>query len=80
MSQTQDKISNALNTTGTIAILVSGLLLAGTTVVDDEMGQAFLLGAFFSGLAGAILSFVISKLGQRYLEGFAQRFQLGRAG
>lgn len=80
MSQTQDKISNALNTAGTVAMVVSGLLLAGTSVVVDELGQAFLLGAFFSGLAGAILSFVVSKLGHRHLEGFAQRFQPGRAG
>lgn len=52
----------ALNSFGGIAILSSILFFAGSFYVENEIGVAFCLGAFFSGLIGAILLFGFAKV------------------
>lgn len=56
------RISIALNAFGGAAIISAVLFLGGSFYVENEIGRAFCLGAFFSGLLGAILLFGFAKV------------------
>ena len=56
------RISVALNAFGGAAIISSILFLGGSFYVSNEVGRAFCLGAFFSGLLGSILLFGFAKV------------------
>ncbi|RKZ36409.1 MAG: hypothetical protein DRQ37_04180 [Gammaproteobacteria bacterium] len=47
---------------GLIAMLSSIIFFAGSFFVENDIGKAFALGAFFSGLIGSILLFGFSKV------------------
>jgi hypothetical protein len=56
------KISIALNAFGGVSIVSSILFLAGSFYIENDIGKAFCLGAFFSGLLGSILLFGFAKV------------------
>lgn len=62
MTRTIPRMTVALNAFGGIAIFSSILFLGGSFYVENEIGRAFCLGAFFSGLLGAILLFGFAKV------------------
>jgi len=62
MERASARIAVALNVFGGIAILSSILFLGGSFYVESEVGKAFCLGAFFSGLFGCILLFGFAKV------------------
>ena len=62
MNHKMPKVSIALNAFGALAAVSSLLFLLGSFVVSNELGKAFCLGAFFSGLIGTILLFGFSKV------------------
>ena len=62
MEREPPKISIALNAFGGISIVSSILFLGGSFYIENEIGRAFCLGAFFSGLLGSILLFGFAKV------------------
>lgn len=56
------RISIALNAFGGSAVIAAIIFLGGAFYVENEIGRAFCLGAFFSGLLGAILLFGFAKV------------------
>ena len=56
------RISLALSAFGGAAIIVSVLFLGASFYVESDIGRAFCLGGFFSGLLGAVLLFGFSKV------------------
>ncbi len=56
------RISIALNAFGGTAVISSIIFLGGSFYVTNEIGRAFCLGAFFSGLLGSILLFGFAKV------------------
>ena len=62
MDRTPPRISIALNAFGGAAIISSILFLGGSFYIVNEIGRAFCLGAFFSGLLGSILLFGFAKV------------------
>jgi len=67
----------ALSSLGGIAVLAASVFLSGSFYIENEIGRAFCLGAFFSGMAGALLLFGFAKV-FHLLEGM--RVQLQAAG
>ena len=55
-------ISVALNAFGGASIVVSILFLGGSFYIESEIGRAFCLGGFFSGLLGSVLMFGFAKV------------------
>ena len=55
-------VSVALYGFGGAAVVLSILFLGGAFYVTNELGRAFCLGAFFSGLLGSILLFGFAKV------------------
>ncbi len=51
-----------LNGLGGAAIILAILFFGGSFYVEDEIGRAFCLGAFFSGLLGGIVLFGFAKI------------------
>lgn len=51
-----------LNGFGGAAIILSILFFGGSFYVENEIGRAFCLGAFFSGLLGGIVLFGFAKI------------------
>jgi len=51
-----------LNGFGGAAVIVAILFLGGSFYMDNEIGRAFSLGAFFSGLLGGIVLFGFAKI------------------
>jgi len=62
MERAPPRITVALNVFGGIAIISSIVFLGGSFYVESEVGKAFCLGAFFSGLLGCILLFGFAKV------------------
>lgn len=56
------RISIALNAFGGASVLFAVLFLGGSFYMGDDLARAFCLGAFFSGLLGAILLFGFAKV------------------
>lgn len=56
------RVSVALSAFGGAAVILSVLFLGASFYIEDEIGRAFCLGAFFSGLLGAVLLFGFSKV------------------
>lgn len=56
------RITVALNAFGGAAVISAVLFLGGTFYISNEIGRAFCLGAFFSGLLGAIVLFGFAKV------------------
>ena len=56
------RISVALNAFGGASVVISILFLGGSFYIDNEIGKAFCLGAFFSGMLGSILLFGFAKV------------------
>lgn len=65
MNRNKPSISVALNAFGGIAIVASLIFLASSFVIENDIGRAFCLGAFFSGLIGTILLFGFAKVIQQ---------------
>jgi hypothetical protein len=51
-----------LNGFGGAAVILAILFLGGSFYVENEIGRAFSLGAFFSGLLGGIVLFGFAKI------------------
>jgi len=51
-----------LNGFGGAAVILAILFLGGSFYVESEIGRAFSLGAFFSGLLGGIVLFGFAKV------------------
>ena len=51
-----------LNGFGGAAVILAILFLGGSFYVENEIGRAFSLGAFFSGLVGGIVLFGFAKI------------------
>ena len=62
MERDPPKISIALNAFGGISTVSSVLFLGGSFYIENDIGRAFCLGAFFSGLLGSILLFGFAKI------------------
>ena len=56
------RISIALNAFGGASVVISILFLGGSFYIGNEIGRAFCLGAFFSGILGSILLFGFAKV------------------
>ena len=55
------RLAVVLNGFGGAAILLAILFFGGSFYVENEIGRAFCLGAFFSGLLGGIVGFVLGS-------------------
>ncbi len=62
MDRQSPRVSVALNAFGGAAIIAAILFLGGSFYVESEIGRAFCLGAFFTGLLGAIALFGFAKV------------------
>ena len=62
MERDPPRITVALNAFGGASIVVSILFLGGSFYISSEIGRAFCLGGFFSGLLGAVLLFGFAKV------------------
>lgn len=76
------RIAMALNAFGGVAVLSAVVFLGGSFYVHNDVGRAFCLGAFFSGLIGSILLFgfakvigLLDELRERDAEGLGARQQ-----
>ncbi len=56
------RISIALNAFGGASVVISILFLGGSFYITNDIGRAFCLGAFFSGMLGSILLFGFAKV------------------
>ena len=56
------RLGVVLNGFGGAAIILAILFFGGSFYVEDEIGRAFCLGAFFSGLLGGIVLFGFAKI------------------
>jgi hypothetical protein len=56
------RITVALNAFGCVSVLSAVLFLGGSFYVENDIGKAFCLGAFFSGLLGSVLLFGFAKV------------------
>ena len=56
------RLSVVLNGFGGAAIILAILFFGGSFYVENEIGRAFCLGAFFSGLLGGIVLFGFAKV------------------
>jgi hypothetical protein len=56
------RLAVVLNGFGGAAILLAILFFGGSFYVENEIGRAFCLGAFFSGLLGGIVLFGFAKI------------------
>ena len=57
--------SNVLNYLAAAAVIIAAGFLAGTYVVENELGQSFCLGAFSTGLGGTMLLLGYTKISRR---------------
>ena len=62
MKRDPPRITIALNVFGGISIISAILFFGGSFYIENEIGKAFCLGAFFSGLLGCILLFGFAKV------------------
>jgi len=60
--QNPARFAVVLNGFGGAAIILAILFFGGSFYVENEIGRAFCLGAFFSGLLGGILLFGFAKI------------------
>lgn len=56
------RLAVVLNGFGGAAIILAILFFGGSFYVENEIGRAFCLGAFFSGLLGGIVLFGFAKI------------------
>ena len=56
------RLTVILNAFGGGAIICAVLFFGGSFYIENEIGRAFCLGAFFSGLLGAIVLFGFAKI------------------
>ena len=56
------QLAVVLNGFGGAAIILAVLFFGGSFYVENEIGRAFCLGAFFSGLLGGIVLFGFAKI------------------
>ena len=56
------RLAIVLNGFGGAAIILAILFFGGSFYVENEIGRAFCLGAFFSGLLGGIVLFGFAKI------------------
>jgi len=56
------KIALVLCAFGGAAVILSVLFLGASFYIENDIGRAFCLGAFFSGLLGAVLLFGFAKV------------------
>ena len=56
------RLSVVLNGFGGAAIILAVLFFGGSFYVENDIGRAFCLGAFFSGLLGGIVLFGFAKI------------------
>lgn len=56
------RLAVVLNGFGGAAIILAVLFFGGSFYVENEVGRAFCLGAFFSGLLGGIVLFGFAKI------------------
>jgi len=56
------RVSIALNASGGTAVIAAIISLGSSFYVENEIGRAFCLGAFFTGLLGAVLLFGFAKV------------------
>ena len=56
------RLAVVLNGFGGAAIMLAFLFFGGSFYVQNEIGRAFCLGAFFSGLLGSIVLFGFAKV------------------
>jgi hypothetical protein len=56
------RLAVVLNGFGGTAIILAVLFFGGSFYVENEIGRAFCLGAFFSGLLGGIVLFGFAKI------------------
>ena len=56
------KLTVVLNGFGGAAIILAVLFFGGSFYVENEIGRAFCLGVFFSGLLGGIVLFGFAKI------------------
>jgi len=56
------RLAVVLNGFGGAAIILAVLFFGGSFYVENEIGRAFCLGAFFSGLLGGIVLFGFAKI------------------
>ena len=56
------RLTVTLNGFGGAAIILAILFFGGSFYVENEIGRAFCLGAFFSGLLGGIVLFGFAKI------------------
>ena len=56
------RLTVILNGFGGAAIILAILFFGGSFYVENEIGRAFCLGAFFSGLLGGIVLFGFAKI------------------
>ena len=62
MDRDPPRISLALSAFGGAAVILSVLFLGASFYIDNDIGRAFCLGAFFSGLLGSVLLFGFAKV------------------
>lgn len=56
------RVSIALNAAGGTAVIAAIIFLGSSFYVESDVGRAFCLGAFFTGLLGAVLLFGFAKV------------------
>jgi hypothetical protein len=56
------RLAVVLNGFGGAAIILAILFFGGSFYVENEIGRAFCLGAFFSGVLGGIVLFAFAKI------------------
>ncbi len=56
------RLAVVFNGFGGAAVILAILFFGGSFYVEDEIGRAFCLGAFFSGLLGGIVLFGFAKI------------------
>ena len=61
-ARTPARLAVVLNGFGGAAIILAILFFGGSFYVENEIGRAFCLGAFFSGLLGGIVLFGFAKI------------------
>jgi len=61
-ARTPVRLSVVLNGFGGAAIILAVLFFGGSFYVENDIGRAFCLGAFFSGLLGGIVLFGFAKI------------------
>jgi len=62
LARSPARLAVVLNGFGGAAIILAILFFGGSFYVENEIGRAFCLGAFFSGLLGGIVLFGFAKI------------------